>query len=150
MRSPDLDQFQGVVVGSAIGDAMGAPTEFLSMAQIHAQFGERGVTGYVHFREENGREFAPYTDDTQMAEAVCRGLLEEHQELDPSMTAIGQHFIRWESAPLGGHRAPGGACLNGCQQLAKGVPWPEAGGKNAGGCGSVMRDYPFGLFFIMM
>jgi ADP-ribosylglycohydrolase len=26
-------------------------------------------------------------------------------------------------------------------------PWPEAGGENAGGCGWVVRAYPFGVMF---
>ena len=147
MGTPTLEQFQGAVVGSAIGDAMGCPTEFLSMAQITEKYGAQGVSDYVLFREEHGTRFAPYTDDTQMAEAVSRGLLENHQQLDAAMNAIATRFIEWEAQPQGGHRAPGRACLEGCQRLAAGSPWSEAGGRNAGGCGSVMRAYPFGLFF---
>src|SRR5439155_16606285 len=37
------------------------------------------------------------------------------------------------------------ACLAGASQLAGGVHWSVAGGERAGGCGSVMRAYPFGL-----
>src|ERR1043165_3260421 len=37
--------------------------------------------------------------------------------------------------------------MAGCRRLAQGVPWREAGGATAGGCGSVMRAYPFGLVF---
>lgn len=147
MEYQSLNQFQGAVVGSAIGDAMGCPTEFLSMAQIYEQYGQQGVTGYVLFREEGGDQFAPYTDDTQMAEAVCRSLLDNSQDLDSTMNTIAKRFIIWESNPQGGHRAPGRACIEGCQRLAKGIHWSEAGGKNSGGCGSVMRTYPFGLFF---
>ena len=151
MESPTLEQFQGAVIGSAIGDAMGCPTEFLSMSQIHKQYGDKGVTDYVLFREENGLRFAPYTDDTQMAEAVCRGLLDApidaQTDLDTTMNAIARRFIDWEADPQGGHRAPGRACLEGCQRLANGAAWDEGGGRNAGGCGSVMRAYPFGLLF---
>ena len=146
-HTPTIEQFQGAVIGSAIGDAMGCPTEFLSMAQIVEQYGKLGVTDYALFREEDGRRFAPYTDDTQMAEAVCRGLLDEHSGLDAAMRAIAKRFIDWEANPQGGHRAPGKACLEGCQRLAAGAQWNEAGGRNAGGCGSVMRAYPFGLLF---
>ena len=144
---PDIEQFQGAVLGSAIGDAMGCPTEFLSKEQIHQKYGPEGVTEYVLFREVNNNKYAPYTDDTQMAEAVIRGLLEEHNNLDNTMQSIAKQFIQWESNPQGGHRAPGKACIEGCQNLAKGIHWSEAGGKRAGGCGSVMRTYPFALFF---
>src|SRR5581483_7532520 len=50
--------------------------------------------------------------------------------------------------PQGGHRAPGNACMSGCRALEQGVHWSRAGGETAGGCGSVMRAFPFGLVFI--
>jgi len=37
--------------------------------------------------------------------------------------------------------------MAGCRALASGTAWHEAGGPKAGGCGSVMRAYPFGLIF---
>ena len=68
-------------------------------------------------------------------------------DLDATMTQMVSGFMEWSQNPQGGHRAPGQACLSGCRALKEGVPWPQAGGKNAGGCGSVMRAYPFGLIF---
>ena len=142
------DRFRGVVLGAAIGDAMGHPTEFQSMAQIRAEHGPQGVEGFALYWDRDGERFAPYTDDTQMAEAVIRGLLETGvADLDAAMNAIGARFVRWSREPQGGHRAPGNACLAGCRALAEGAPWSQAGGPRAGGCGSVMRAYPFGLFF---
>lgn len=140
----------GCVLGAAIGDAMGHPTEFMGMDSIHARFGPAGVTGYALYWERDGARFAPYTDDTQMAEAVLRCLLESrgaNEELDASMQRMGRAFVEWSRHPQGGHRAPGNACLSGCRALASGVPWREAGGATAGGCGSVMRAYPFGLLY---
>jgi ADP-ribosylglycohydrolase len=141
----------GAVLGAAIGDALGAPTEFVeSMPELRARFGPRGVEGFVEFQEVDGRREAPYTDDTQMAEAVALGLLEARDaraDLDATMNALGRRFVDWMEHPQGGHRAPGGACLAGCRALRAGVPWREAGGAEAGGCGSVMRAYPFGLIF---
>jgi len=140
-------QIQGCVLGAAIGDAMGCPVEFLSLEQIQQQYGTDGITDYVLFKNKGDVRYAPYTDDTQMAEAVIHGLLDNCTELDPAMQAIAKHFIQWEQHPQGGHRAPGNACIHGCKQLANGIHWSEAGGASAGGCGSVMRAYPFGLFF---
>jgi ADP-ribosylglycohydrolase len=37
--------------------------------------------------------------------------------------------------------------MSGCRALAQGEHWSRAGGATAGGCGSVMRAYPFGLLF---
>src|SRR5688572_4424098 len=65
----------GAVLGGAIGDAMGHPTEFLSMDAIRQRWGDDGVQGFELFWDRGGRRFAPYTDDTQMAEAVLRTLV---------------------------------------------------------------------------
>jgi len=140
----------GAVLGAAIGDAMGHPTEFLTMDKIRARFGAAGVEGFELYWERDGQRFAPYTDDTQMAECVLRALSWSRvngADLDDTMRHLGALFVEWARDPQGGHRAPGNACLAGCRALAAGTPWDEAGGPTAGGCGSVMRAYPFGLFF---
>jgi ADP-ribosylglycohydrolase len=142
------EQFSGAVLGAAIGDAMGHPTEFIgSFAAIRERYGPAGVGGFELYWERDGKRFAPYTDDTQMAEAVLRTLLDESKDLDQAMALLAQRFIDWSRNPQGGHRAPGNACMAGCRALAGGVHWSEAGGASAGGCGSVMRAYPFGLVF---
>lgn len=138
------------MLAAAIGDAMGHPTEFMSIAEIEHRFGPLGVTGYELFRELDGLRFAPYTDDTQMAEVVLRSLLASraHDEsLDETMERMARGFVSWAADPQGGHRAPGNACLAGCHALSRGAHWSVAGGETAGGCGSVMRAYPFGLVF---
>jgi ADP-ribosylglycohydrolase len=140
----------GAVLGAAIGDAMGHPTEFLPLAAIRAKYGPLGVTGFELWWERDGRRFAPYTDDTQMAEAVLRTLVECRlggADLDETMRAMARRFVEWAERPQGGHRAPGKACLAGCRELAQGARWSEAGGATAGGCGSVMRAFPLGLVF---
>lgn len=130
---------------------MGHPTEFVgSFEAIRDKWPPDGVTGYALTWERDGKRFAPYTDDTQMAELVVRALLwgrERGADLDATMRHLGGLFAEWAEDPQGGHRAPGNACLLGARNLARGVPWFEAGGERAGGCGSVMRAYPFGLLF---
>ncbi len=108
------------------------------------------MTGFTLYWERDDRRFAPYTDDTQMAEAVMRGLIDgraRESDLDSVMIRIASNFAGWVEHPQGGHRSPGNACMRGSQELAAGVHWREAGGPDAGGCGSVMRSYPFGLMF---
>lgn len=138
----------GSVLGAAVGDALGHPTEFLSHPAIRHQFGPSGVTGFELWWDRDGRRFAPYTDDTQMAEIVLRALVALGGgvgAMDPVMAEIAAGFARWSVEPQGGHRAPGNACMRGAGRLRSGVPWREAGGPTDGGCGSVMRAYPFGL-----
>jgi ADP-ribosylglycohydrolase len=147
---PAQDAMLACVLGAAIGDAMGHPTEFMSLEGIRQRWGASGVTGYALYWERDGQRFAPYTDDTQMAEAVLRSLLDSRdagEDLDAAMQRMARAFVAWSQHPQGGHRAPGNACLSGCRALASGAHWSTAGGANAGGCGSVMRAYPFGLLF---
>lgn len=146
-----LRRAQGAVIGAAIGDAMGHPTEFLSsLAEIRRTYPPNGVTGFELWWERDGLRFAPYTDDTQMAEIVLRCLVNGAgvgASLDEVMTAVAAGFVEWRDRPQGGHRAPGNACMSGAAALKRGVSWREAGGATAGGCGSVMRAYPFGIVF---
>ena len=138
----------GAVIGAAVGDALGHPTEFLSTTQLHAKYGPNGVTGFELWWEVEGRRFAPYTDDTQMAEIVLQALVDKggpDASLEAVMLEIATGFAHWIEHPQGGHRAPGNACVQGARRLENGVTWREAGGATAGGCGSVMRAYPFGL-----
>jgi ADP-ribosylglycohydrolase/protein-tyrosine phosphatase len=145
------ERFAGAVLGAAIGDALGHPTEFVgSFEALRERFGPNGVDGFVLFRERAGRRFAPYTDDTQMAELVLRGLVTARaagDDLDGTMRRIARELVAWSIRPQGGHRAPGRACLMGCRALELGADWRSAGEADAGGCGSVMRAYPFGLLF---
>lgn len=141
-------RFAGAVLGAAVGDALGHPTEFLSRREILRRYGPQGVSGFELWWERDGRRFAPYTDDTQMAEIVLRALVRHgpHREgMERVMAGMAAGFANWAVHPQGGHRAPGNACMRGAQRLAAGVPWAEAGGVADGGCGSVMRAYPFGL-----
>lgn len=148
---PSRSRLLGAVLGAAIGDAIGNPTEFIgSFDAIRETYPPHGVTGFVLYRDGPEGRFAPFTDDTQMAEVVLRSLLwarDNGKDLDGAMKYLAQGFIEWAENPKGGHRAPGNACLTGCRNLAKGAHWSEAGGARAGGCGSAMRAYPFGLVF---
>lgn len=138
----------GAVLGAAVGDALGHPTEFLSHEGILQHYGPLGVTGFELWWERGGRRFAPYTDDTQMAEIVLRALVthgNSDSAMDTVMEEMAAGFARWSVEPQGGHRAPGNSCMRGARRLRDGVHWREGGGPSDGGCGSVMRSYPFGL-----
>lgn len=139
-----LDRFRGSILGLAIGDALGHPTEFISnLGAIRARWPPNGVTGF----EPSGRHPAgTFTDDTQMALAVARALCRAgHRDLDTLMTVTGEEFVAWSRSPEN-NRAPGGTCLAGCRNLARGAPWREAGVRGSKGCGAAMRAAPVGLF----
>lgn len=139
-----LSRFQGCIVGLAVGDALGRPTEFLhTLAAIRARFGTEGVTDL----EPDGHPAGTFTDDTQMSLCVARALVRAgHDPLDTLMSAIAKEFIEW-SRSAENDRAPGTTCMAGCRNLGSGIGWQEAGIVGSKGCGSAMRTAPIGLFY---
>jgi ADP-ribosylglycohydrolase len=137
-------RFQATVLGLAVGDALGRPTEFLdSLEDIRDKFGPHGVTDF----EPDWHPAGTYTDDTQMALAVARALIQSgHQPLETLMNAMAHEFIKWNRSPEN-NRAPGVTCRTGCEQLEAGVHWRHAGVADSKGCGSAMRTAPIGLYY---
>src|SRR5262249_21801964 len=77
----DLERIRGSILGLAIGDALGHPTEFVgSVRAIRERWGESGVVDLL----PSGRHPAgTFTDDTQMAICVARALIRAgHAPLD--------------------------------------------------------------------
>lgn len=134
----------GCMFGLAYGDALGAPTEFLGMAEIVGRYGPGGP------RDLTG-DPALVTDDTQMTLAVARALREvtagpgggppTPARVEPALRA---QFVRWWSSP-DNDRAPGATCLRACERLASGMPWRRATVEGSKGCGANMRVAPVGL-----
>nr|WP_255205895.1 ADP-ribosylglycohydrolase family protein [Actinomadura sp. BRA 177] len=126
----------GAMFGLAYGDSLGAPTEFLTMKQIHRIFGDHGPT-------QLDGDPALVTDDTQMAIAVGLALLDAlaNPPFTPDLIIPmwRRHFIDWLNSP-DNNRAPGNTCLRACRNLQAGQPWVKAtvaGSKGAGPtCGS--------------
>lgn len=131
----------GSLFGLAYGDALGAPTEFLSVAAIVDRYGPGGP------RDLTG-DPALVTDDTQMTIAVADALYTAAQDgpLSPERVEplLRDRFVQWWSSPEN-TRAPGATCMNACQQLSTGVPWQQATGLPSKGCGANMRVAPVGL-----
>jgi len=94
----------GCLFGLAYGDALGKPTEFLTVAEIRQRYGPRGP------RKLEG-DPALVTDDTQMTLAVGRALLDAStstpEVLEPLLR---ERFLKWAASP-DNNRAPGMTCL---------------------------------------
>lgn len=162
MTAP-LARYQGCLIGGAIGDALGAPIEFLSLAQIQTQFGPAGVRD---FAPAYGRSGA-ITDDTQMSLFTAEGLLRawarmHDRGLFSPVAVVGRAYLRWlctqghdafenprdkdgwllELPELHHRRAPGNTCLSALLS----TPWGKPARNDSKGCGGVMRAAPAGLF----
>ncbi|BAY63039.1 ADP-ribosylation/crystallin J1 [Calothrix brevissima NIES-22] len=130
----------GCLFGLALGDALGAVTEFLSVAEICRRFPPQGP----QVPEGNP---ALVTDDTQMTLAVAQALIEADSanwNVTSLEAALRRNFVEWLNSP-DNNRAPGMTCLGACKALATGIPWQEATRVNSKGCGANMRVAPVGL-----
>jgi ADP-ribosylglycohydrolase len=168
----DHDRFLGCVLAGAVGDALGAPIEFLTIESIRQRFGQQGLTDYAV--EYGGR--GTITDDTQMTLFTIEGLIRGHrgehadlfgpmqhayqrwlhtQGLEPSWPANGGVFATnpepdgWliTNHGLFSPRSPGGTVTRALRSFARGG---ERGSfhhrlNNSKGCGAVMRAAPVAL-----
>ncbi|MEV3854559.1 ADP-ribosylglycohydrolase family protein [Streptomyces sp. NPDC050095] len=133
----------GSLLGLALGDALGFPTEFNDVPAILAKCGP--------WREMElpGHPVAYITDDTQMALAVSRGLRTAMGRglLGPKRfeRPLREEFVDWYRSP-DNNRAPGNTCLRACNLLkAEGRAWQDASQVHSKGCGANMRVTPLGL-----
>ncbi len=159
------DRFLGCLLGGAVGDALGAPVEFMKRAQILAQFGPHGIADYV---PAYGR-LGAITDDTQMtlftAEGLIRGWVRSCMRGITTHPGVTDHaYLRWlrtqgetpacelfegmegwlfKQQALHNRRAPGNTCLDALRQKNH---LGDFARNNSKGCGGVMRIAPVGLF----
>lgn len=151
-----LEQFQGCLVGGAIGDALGAPVEFFNLDAIKQKYGESGITSYDYAYGKNGA----ITDDTQMTmfttDALCQFFASGMSI--PLEIQLTQAYLYWletqeskykdSSIKLLSHkelwskRAPGNTCLSSLRQFKQSGTVINNLSK---GCGGVMRVAPIGL-----
>ncbi|MGW0562050.1 ADP-ribosylglycohydrolase family protein [Streptomyces sp. NPDC003016] len=130
----------GALVGLALGDALGFPTEFDDVPSILAKYGP--------WREMELPTPAIVTDDTQMTLALGRGIrtATDRGVLGPPRLArpVREEFVDWYHSPEN-NRAPGRTCLVACRLLDSDLPWQRASQVGSKGCGANMRVAPVGL-----
>ena len=159
------NRFRGCLLGGAVGDALGAPVEFMSAEEICEQFGEAGI-----------RDLAPafgrvgaITDDTQMtlftAEGLMRGFMREQLKgICHPPSVIANAYLRWlhtqgewhpshgdnidgwlvTNRELFARRAPGNTCVSALRSVKS---FGDIAVNNSKGCGGVMRVAPVGMLF---
>jgi ADP-ribosyl-[dinitrogen reductase] hydrolase len=141
MNMPGRDQrlsdvFAGVLLGTAVGDALGLPAENLSPARIRKRW-----NGEWRMRLVFGRGMI--SDDTEHTLMVAQALLAQPTDATAFQRTIAWKF-RWWFAGL-----PGGvglATAKSCLKLWMGVPAGRAAVASAGS-GPAMRSAIIGAYF---
>ncbi|MFF8394937.1 ADP-ribosylglycohydrolase family protein [Streptomyces sp. NPDC016172] len=137
-----MDRAVATVVGSAVGDALGAPFEFGPPGAFSARFPEPGGGGEMC--GGGGWEPGEGTDDTQMAVLVAESLL-QRGGLD--LPDIFGRFQQWAAAD------PKDIGLQTEDVLTNGMPWDLAAAihfqvtQRAAGNGSLMRASTSAVYF---
>ncbi len=137
------------MLGLALGDALGAPVEFLDLEQILKEYGPDGICGLEPWRDFRAGHFS---DDTQMSIATARGCIDAYlslrhgQEWHPAQSVYRRYltWLRSQDIPYM-NRAPGATCLWSLRTGYMGTI--EAPLNSRKGCGGVMRVAPAGLAF---
>lgn len=130
---------EGMLFGLAYGDAWGAPTEFMSLHDIHEKYPPIGPTSLEHTG-------FTVTDDTQMTLSVARAITKTYARtgtISPVslQNELIEEYLAWYLSPEN-NRAPGMTCLSACEKLLEGLDWITATGTQSKGCGANMRVAP--------
>jgi ADP-ribosyl-[dinitrogen reductase] hydrolase len=128
------DRIRGMLLGLAIGDALGNTSEGLAPAEREARWGE--ITDYLPNERAAGHRVGLPSDDSQLAFRTVESLLESGT-FDPDDLSA-----RLAAQPIFG---VGGAVQQFVDQRASGVaPWYRCGAESAGN-GALMRIAPIVL-----
>lgn len=140
------DRALGSLTGLAIGDALGMPTQSMSLDAIRADHDR--ITDFVDAGPNQviarGMRAATVTDDTEQAILLARLLIEGDGTLDPHRFA--ERLVEWER----GMEAKGSLDLLGpstktaVSRILQGVPVSESGSSGTTN-GAAMRIAPVGI-----
>lgn len=131
------DKFIGTLVGLAVGDALGAPFEFMHYKRLLKLKNEE----IFKTAAEDG--LLRYTDDTLMAIALARAIVDA-KKFDPS--AVAEEYYKWYLS--GDLRGIGITVNRALANYGKTRNWKECGilDKFAAGNGTAMRVAPLALY----
>ncbi|PSK92364.1 ADP-ribosylglycohydrolase [Murinocardiopsis flavida] len=135
--APPSERARGALLGLAVGDALGAPTEGMTPAAIRREYGR--VTGFLSAD-------AAGTDDTEYAVLCAQGLLRHGSDLTPDdVAAVWQEALR---AQVGAFHKAGFSEMTAIANLAAGLRPPVSGTDSyeSWSDGAAMRAAPIGVF----
>ena len=140
-----MSKIVDAVIGHAVGDAMGVPTEFC----IREKLLNNPVTEMIGY----GSHPVPkgtWSDDTSMSIATVDSIINNNGEID--LRDIMTNFVSWikeeKYTPHGEVFDAGSTCVKAITQFSRGIDVDKCGLNqiNANGNGSLMRIYPIALY----
>lgn len=134
------DRAIGIIIGSAVGDALGGPFEFGDPGMYSDEFPRPVLSGVGEMVGGGGFGWAPgeFTDDTQMALALAAALVEAGG-FDPAV--VWRHFTVWAKGAVDVGITTRYALSNESHEGAAKIAHDKTGGRS-GSNGAVMRIAP--------
>ncbi len=133
-----IDNVRGMLIGTAVGDALGMPVECLSANEIHERF-DRVTELMPHPKDE--RPAGTWTDDTQLTMVVMTSLAASQglDLLDMSELHI-DAFVESQG------RGWGSSTITACNRLFNGADPLDSGKVGGAGDGTAMKAAPIGIY----
>lgn len=142
-----LDRFRGCLLGVAVGDALGMPTEGYTAREIKTKFGmvrEMMPAPEGHFH--SGLLAGQFTDDTEETLLLAESLIEASgfspDRFAEKLAAWGALWTLDERL----NRGVGFATRSAVESMIAGTSWQQSG-LNIPTCGAAMRAAPIGLLY---
>ena len=140
------DRALGALLGGALGDAMGMPTQVLSPAAIRCRYGvvDDFVAPAADHSVSRGLAAGSVTDDTEQTLLLARRLLRSPGAFDQAGWV--QDLLDWEAdvEARGLHDLLGPSTKRALLAIAAGTP-PEEAGRSGDTNGAAMRVAPVGI-----
>jgi len=139
-----LDKIKAVMIGHAVGDALGVPVEFASREEVDANPVE-DMEGFGTYPYPAGT----WSDDTSMSVAALDSLVKGVVDWDEIMGNFGKWLQDGDYTPSGEAFDAGRTCVRAIiNYFAHNMSALESGeaAEYSNGNGSLMRIHPFALF----
>lgn len=140
-----VNKLKGTLVGVALGDAMGMPSELWSRRKVKNYFGE--ITDFLpgpdnHF-VVSGFKAGTITDDTSQALKICESIIKNEGKIDAHL--IGSTILEWaEETGAFENNYLGPSSQKALLSIKEGTPIEEAGGTGDTN-GAAMRIAPIAM-----
>jgi ADP-ribosylglycohydrolase len=148
MTASAQSRARGALLGLAIGDALGMPTQYLPRDLVAERYGL--LSGFEAGAEDNpisrGMAAGRVTDDTDQAMILGRLLVEGRGRVDPEIFA--NELLAWEDRMIAAGSADllGPSTRKALTLAAEGVP-TDLTGRTGATNGAAMRVAPVGIVF---